>query len=162
MHEIWYGIWALGSDLRAGCAMEGRGEGLAADMASGLESGGTSASGPFEMEPRRSGAASPAVPRWQHSLEIRESVRSSMLKRAMERSPPEGYLEQEGGECSGLHGGTSMVLYSCQLARDTLSAMCCVMLYCRIAIHTLRFLICLASLWLSPPPLWILFLACLL
>ena len=98
-------------------------EGLAADMLC-VESATTSDFTPAHDtggRGSRASGASPTVPPSQHSFEIRASIRSSMLARAMERAPPTGYLEDEGmclfaNECSRM------------LARGC--AVCCVAKHC--------------------------------
>jgi hypothetical protein len=77
--------------------MEGRAVGLAADMASGFSASDDVS--PSGGRGSRASATSPVVPLSQHSFEIRASIRSGMLARAMERAPPAGYLEDEGAKC---------------------------------------------------------------
>jgi hypothetical protein len=79
--------------------MEGRAVGLAADMASGFSASTSDDVSPSGGRGSRASATSPAVPLSQHSFEIRASIRSGMLARAMERAPPAGYLEDEGAKC---------------------------------------------------------------
>lgn len=62
------------------------------DPASEEVSGGNAARQAEEVAEGAGGAAGPAVPRWQHSAEIRQAIRESMLARVAEYVPPSTFL----------------------------------------------------------------------